>query len=52
MAYVNNGDFTEISNYYHGIRFDLLKLMQFNDLHLTYMFTGSFTKLTQIYMKI
>ena len=27
--------------------FDLLKLMQFNDLHLLYRFTGSSTKLTQ-----
>ena len=30
---------------------DLLKLMQFNDLHISYTFTGSFAKLTQIYMK-
>ena len=30
---------------------DLLKLMQFNDLHLSYTFTGSFAKLTKIYMK-
>ena len=29
---------------------DLLKLMQFNDLHLLYRFTGSFTKLTQKYI--
>ena len=28
--------------------FDLLKLMQFNDLCLLYMSTGSFAKLTQI----
>ena len=32
--------------------FDLPKLMQFNDLHLSYRFTGSITKLTQIYMKM
>ena len=32
--------------------FDVLKLMQFNDLHLLYRFTGSFTKLTQIYVKM
>ena len=30
---------------------ELLKLMQFNDLHLSYTFTGSFARLTQIYMK-
>ena len=52
MVYGNNGDFTEISTYYHGITFDLLELMQFNNLHLSYRFTASFTKLTQIYMKI
>ena len=54
MACTNNGDFTEISTYWHGIRIGLLKLMCFNDLHLLYKFTGvhslqSYTD-THVYM--